>query len=326
MWDSRKLSVIVPAYNVESFLRECVESILKSDYENLEVVVVDDGSTDATPQVADDLAKEYEKVQVIHQENAGLSAARNTGIDSTESELIAFVDSDDLIMPDAYSKMAASLKKSGSGFVVGAVHRFDSEKEWAPWFVEEAHTVDRYGITGQEFAPILWNVFAWSKLFDRQYFNEIGARFPVGMLYEDQEISAKLYLEGGRFDVLSDVVYLWRSRDDGSSITQNKTSVYDLEQRLAVARATERIILSSGSEEIMEYWYRKLLNEDLWWYFRVVPQTNSQYWNTLCAGVREFVEKAPGSAVRNGHPKRRDLIQFAIQKQRSKFEQRLSKP
>ncbi|OHO35759.1 hypothetical protein HMPREF2690_00020 [Corynebacterium sp. HMSC034E11] len=320
------LAVIVPAFNVEQYLAECVQSILESDYPSLEVVVVNDGSTDGTPKIAEMLSAAHENVRVIHQENAGLSAARNTGIDNTSSELLAFVDSDDLVPPHAYTKMADTMAKSNSGMVVGAVERFNSSRRWQPWFVEEAHRVEQIGISATQFPAILWNVFAWSKLFKRDYFDQIAGRFPVGMLYEDQEISARMYLSGVPFDIVPDVVYYWRAREDGTSITQNKTSLDDLTQRLEVARSTEEVILDSQNQDVIEYWYRKLLNEDLWWYFRVVPNTSSLYWQTLREYVLDFVSRAPSSSVMLGPTKRKDLIALLLRDKRSAFEKRLKRP
>ncbi|MDY6049917.1 MAG: glycosyltransferase family 2 protein [Corynebacterium sp.] len=327
MYNFPALDVIVPAYNVEEYLEGCVKSILAADYPSLKVTIVDDGSGDGTGQVADDLGSRYpEKVEVIHQENGGLSAARNTGIRATSNPYIAFVDADDKVSKHGYSKMATSMQRSGSKMAVGAVHRFNSKREWAPWFVDEAHSIDRLSVTGNSFPPILWNVFAWSKLFEREFFLRVAGEFPVGMLYEDQEVSAKLYLSGEPFDILSDVVYYWREREDGSSITENKIDVYDLEQRLEVARATERVIRELGDTDVVEYWYRKLLNEDLWWYFRVVRKASSQYWDTLCDGVAEFAERAPSTALVGGPSKRKDLLRLALRRNRGEFHKRLAKP
>lgn len=321
-----ELAVIVPAYNVEEYLEECIESILASTYRPLSVVIVDDGAEDRTPEIADELAACHAEVSVIHQENAGLSAARNAGIDATDTPLIAFVDSDDRIPPTAYEAMVASLMKSGSGMAVGAVERFDSARHWTPWFVAEAHAVDQQRVTGHSFPPILWNVFAWSKVFRRDYFLRVAGAFPIGMLYEDQEISAKMYLSGEPFDILSQVVYYWRSREDDTSITQNKTSMYDLQQRIEVAGLTAKVVDARGDEEIREYWYRKLLNEDLWWYYRVVPQADAQFWDFLAKSVRDFVAHAPATAVVGGPAKRRDLIELCVRDDRRRFVDRLNRP
>lgn len=89
------ISVIVPVYNVEKYLRRCVDSILKQTYRNLEILLVDDGSTDGCAAICDDYGRKDVRVRVIHKENGGLSSARNVGIDAAMGELLAFVDSDD---------------------------------------------------------------------------------------------------------------------------------------------------------------------------------------------------------------------------------------
>ena len=90
-----RLSFIVPVYNVAPYLRKCVDSLIAQDYDDYEIILVDDGSTDECPQICDELAAAYENIRVIHQENAGLSAARNAGLKVAKGEYICFVDSDD---------------------------------------------------------------------------------------------------------------------------------------------------------------------------------------------------------------------------------------
>ncbi len=94
---SELISIIVPVYNVEEYLKECAASILAQTYENFEVIFVDDGSTDSSGEICDILANLDERVKVIHQENAGLSGARNSGIDAAKGQYICFIDSDDMI-------------------------------------------------------------------------------------------------------------------------------------------------------------------------------------------------------------------------------------
>ena len=107
----KKVSVIVPVYNVENYLEECVNSILNQTYENLEIILVDDGSTDNCPQICDDWAKKDKRIKVIHKANGGVSSARNVGLDNATGEYIGFVDSDDYIDITMYEKMLKLLKK-----------------------------------------------------------------------------------------------------------------------------------------------------------------------------------------------------------------------
>jgi len=111
-----KISVIIPVYNVQDYLEECVNSILAQTYTNLEIILVDDGSKDNSGQLCDAFSKRDSRVKVIHKENGGVSTARNAGIESATGEYIAFVDADDYIAPDMYSRLMNLLKYFGADF------------------------------------------------------------------------------------------------------------------------------------------------------------------------------------------------------------------
>ena len=101
----KMISVVVPIYNVSKYLPKCIESILHSTYKNLEVILVDDGSTDECPTICDDYAKKDSRIKVIHKKNGGLSDARNKGLDIATGEYISFIDSDDYIDADLYESV-----------------------------------------------------------------------------------------------------------------------------------------------------------------------------------------------------------------------------
>ena len=107
--DKAKISVIVPVYNTEKFLNNCIESILNQTHKNLEVIIIDDGSTDNSPAICDEYAKKDSRVKVIHKENGGVSSARNAGLDIASGEYIGFIDGDDVIEPDMYHFLLANL-------------------------------------------------------------------------------------------------------------------------------------------------------------------------------------------------------------------------
>ena len=119
------ISVIVPVYNVESYLARCVDSILTQTYQNLEVILVDDGSKDNSGVICDDYARRDSRVNVIHKENGGLSSARNAGIEAAGGEYLAFVDSDDWIEPDAYERLLSAMQKHAAKLVVGGRYDVD---------------------------------------------------------------------------------------------------------------------------------------------------------------------------------------------------------
>lgn len=305
-----QLAVIVPAYNVDDFLAECVNSIIAQTYTNWEMFIIDDGSPGRTGAIADSLAESDPRITVVHQENQGLGAARNTGIRESSAPYLTFIDSDDVIPPEAFSLMMCSLESSNSDVAVGSMERFNSARRWTPFWVDLVHDLNRIGITASEHPPIMWDVFACNKVFKRSTWNEYVGEFPVGTLYEDQECTAKLFVSGAKFDLLTDVVYHWRLRDDGQSITQNKAETQDLEQRLAVADKVRQIV-ETAPESFVDYWYTKCLGEDFFYYYREVPRASDEFFEVLQEGIRRFYQSSPGQAITDIAPERRWLAYLA---------------
>jgi glycosyltransferase involved in cell wall biosynthesis len=111
------ISVIIPVYNVEKYLRECVDSVLSQTYKSYEIILVDDGSTDGSGEICDEYIDGHSQVKVIHKANGGLSDARNTGLKNAKGEYVYFLDSDDYIVPDAFQKLINISIKEQSDFV-----------------------------------------------------------------------------------------------------------------------------------------------------------------------------------------------------------------
>lgn len=311
-----RLTVVVPAYNVAEYFPACLDSILGQSYINLDVLVVNDGSTDSTGQIADYYARHHKRLRVIHKLNAGLGAARNTGIDNSDSEFITFVDSDDTVPQGAYERAMESLLSSGSDVCIGSVSRFDTKNKWLPFWVNLAHAQNLKSVTGREFPPIMWDVFAWNKVYRRSTWDRIVGKFPEGTLYEDQECTARLFAGDARLDILKDVSYNWRLREDNSSITQQKTNVDDLSQRLNVIFKVRDIIEGSGSE-YLKYWYVKTLGEDLFYYIREVPRASTEFFDMLSAATTQLWREAPTGALEEIQPIRRLLAYYASHFSRS---------
>lgn len=316
------LTVVVPSYNVADYLPTCLDSILGQSYSNLDVVVVNDGSIDSTAMIADEYARRHKRVRVIHKKNAGLGAARNTGLDSSSSDFITFVDSDDTVPSGAYERAIRSLLATGSDVCIGSVSRFDSRNKWLPFWVHLAHDRDRLAINGADFPPIMWDVFAWNKVYRRSTWDRLVGQFPIGTLYEDQECTSKLFVGGAKLDILKDVAYNWRLRDDNSSITQQKTSIKDLTQRLEVA-FTVREIIKDASPTYVSYWYTKTLGEDLYYYIREVPRASPEFFDLLSSRIGELWTDAPTSSINAIDPVRRTLSYYTANRDRSELERLL---
>jgi CDP-glycerol glycerophosphotransferase len=280
-----RVSVIVPCYNVEEYLSDCLDSIIRQKYRDLEIIVVIDGSPDASADIARGYARWDRRVTVIEQANAGLGAARNTGIRAAHGEFIAFVDSDDTLPLRAIDTMVSCLSTSGSDFVVGNLERRNAARSWVPAWAQEVHRRDRTGLRLDDFPEVLADVFAWNKLFRRRFFDRAVGSFPEGIRYEDQEPSAKAYASAAAFDVLHEVVYSWYVRGDGTSITQQKSNIVDLADRLTVMSSVADVLRERASAPILQEWQAKSVGLDLRAYYNEVPRTGDDYWQALASGV-----------------------------------------
>ena len=170
------ISVIVPVYNVESYVAECIESIQNQTYMNLEIILVNDGSTDNSGDICDQYATYDERIKVIHKENAGVSAARNTGIEAANGDYIAFVDSDDYIAPNMYEDMLRILKENDLDILECTAFR-DKGGE----IIEGCNDGSLEIFNRDEALKMaMYDCFVavWSQLYKRSAIDDV--RFPVG--------------------------------------------------------------------------------------------------------------------------------------------------
>lgn len=184
------LSVVIPVYNVADYVVKCIHSVTNQKYNNLEILVVDDGSTDNSGELCDQLAKEDNRIRVFHTENHGLSAARNVGIDHASGELIGFVDSDDWIEPDMYSFLYEHMKKADADVSVCAHYIDKGNKIKCKRQVNYPIVCNRDQTMNMLMTDKVLHNYAWDKLYKRKLFE--GLHYPEGILYEDIAFTYKV--------------------------------------------------------------------------------------------------------------------------------------
>lgn len=213
----KKISVIVPVYNVEEYICQCVDSILEQTYTALEVILVDDGSTDKCPTICDAYAGKDTRVKVIHKVNGGLADARNAGIDVATGEFIAFVDSDDYIEPDMYEVLAENIEMYHADIAIAKWHYDDCDAKTLQ--EDEKICFDReqgldFLIKGNGTYTITMSV--WDRLYRRELID--GIYFPKGKCYEDIVWSTKVFWRAKKSVYVDKALYVYRKRQ--GSITQ----------------------------------------------------------------------------------------------------------
>lgn len=277
---SALVTVIVPFYRVEQYFEACLRSIERQTHQDLQVLLIDDGSPDGSIDIAKAYARKDRRFRIIRQHNQGLGAARNTGLRHARGAFLTFADSDDELPPDAIETLVKALRKSGSDFAIGTPRRMTEQRRWVPDWAGQVHARDRYGVRVGDFPAVLKDVFVCNKLFRTEFFQRVVQRFPVGIRYEDQEPTAKAFT-AGTFDVLAAVTYDWRVREDGSSITQQKANPDDLADRLTVKHRVRQILREQADPATYTAWLAKAVGFDLRSYVEQVPRTDLDYWTTL---------------------------------------------
>lgn len=206
------ISVIVPVYNVEAYLDACLESVTCQSYRGLEIIVVDDGSTDGSGAVCDRWAERDERIRVIHQPNAGLSAARNTGLDAMHGELVMMVDSDDVLHPEATSILLDTMRSHQADIAVGGYTPFwGTEPEWSENPSPRSTVYSQSDALLAIFYQDELTHSAWGRLYRSSLFNDI--RYPVGRYYEDLAIIYPLLMKCATVVKVDRSLYGYRQRE-----------------------------------------------------------------------------------------------------------------
>ncbi len=213
--NSHLVSIIVPVYQVEKYIHHCINSILSQTYKNLEIILVDDGSQDACPQICDEYAEKDNRVYVIHQKNLGLSEARNTGIKIAQGEYIAFVDSDDYISSDMIQiLLERAVCKNADISVCNYFTVNGNNSYWRRKPQYEREMTSTQALEDIFTLPNYCEVVVWNKLFHAHLFKDTGILFPCGKIHEDNFTTYKLIYYANKIVYCDQPLYYYVQRDE----------------------------------------------------------------------------------------------------------------
>ena len=227
MNDSCLISIIGPVYNVEHYLNECVVSIVKQTYENLEIILVDDGSTDESGKICDTWGEKDTRIQVIHKNNGGLSEARNTGLKVANGEYIAFIDSDDLIEESFIEKLYSLIENNDAQvsccayqtFQDGMGHTLEGKQRDDIRILQGSALVE--AIYSGKYSEIAF--VAWNKLYSVELFRKNNIAYPEGRVHEDTFTTYRLLYYSQTVAICDEKLYWYRVRP--GSITNTKIGI-----------------------------------------------------------------------------------------------------
>lgn len=211
------VSVIIPIYNVEKYLRACVDSVIGQTYGDLQIILVNDGSTDSCSLICDEYAAKDKRIRVVHKKNGGLSDARNAGLPLAEGEFILYLDSDDYLVPDAVEALVKMQAESGADIVLGNFfYTFpDHEVSAASWQQNDVVLDNRQAMEALIDGRI--ETFAWGKLIRR----EIAGKhlFPRGKVFEDHFWTHFVFADAKKVALITRPMVHYRQRSNSISFT-----------------------------------------------------------------------------------------------------------
>lgn len=289
-----KLSIIVPIYNVEKYLEECLSSLLNQGLSDYEVILVNDGSTDSSKEIMDRFAKKHPKFLAYTKPNGGLGNARNFGIQKSTGEYLTFLDSDDIIPANSYSKMMGIIERTGSDFITGNVIRFDSLKRFPSSLHQKIFSRKIERTTIKENPELIYDTISCNKIFRTSFWKKNKFEFPEQMLFEDIPVTIPAHLVAESVDMYDEIMYEWRARDEGegASITQQRTDLKNMSDRMKALNMVESFLKSNEDvdEITRSNFYFKAISLDIKLYMNVLPRTSREYQETFVNEVNKFIE------------------------------------
>lgn len=292
-----RISVIIPVYNVEDYIEEALDSIINQTmFDDLEVIMVDDGSTDDSRYIIDEYARNYDNFYAYHKKNEGQGIARNFGLEYARGEYIHFMDADDYLPPKAYETLYYF--NPYNDFIVGNLLKFGEFNIWENILFKEAFSSfhdDVKSFRLEDVPNILWDTITCNKLFKKSFLDKYHIRFiNRNTYYEDLLFSLEAYIYASSIGFSMNIFYFWRLRKDKTSITQKQEDVRNFQNRLEVLKIYNNLMnkheLSSRYTDVV---YDKWLRHDLKTSLKKIGNYPGKYYLDLIKNTNDILRIIP---------------------------------
>lgn len=292
------VSIIVPVYNVEKYLRQCLDSLINQTLKEIEIICINDGSTDNSLQILEEYAKKDGRIKVINEKNVGQGAARNNGMERATGEYIGFVDSDDWVDITMFEKLYKNAKYHDSDMVMCLVNVFDENSQGLrydkPYFALECFNknfnknVFDHTETKDFFFHICVTVF--NKIYRTSFLKKINAKFPEDLIFEDNPFFYKTYLSATKVSLIRDFLYFYRINRPNSTISNVDKRFFDL---IKIQNLNKEIFLETNNFDdykmnLFNYTISSLFNR----YFQVPKSYRQEFFDLIkeylkCMGLKD---------------------------------------
>ena len=312
-----KISVIMPIYNVEEYLEDALNSLLKQSFiDNMEVLMIDDGSTDNSRYIVEKYALDYDNFHAFHQENGGISSARNIGIDLAKGEYIQFFDADDYINPNGYESLYKLAKKNKSDIVSSNMVRLKrynivDSRLMIRGYENINETLDSIDLN--DYPELLWDTFVTNKLFKREFIKKNNLKFKPVKYYEDIPFGLESLLLADKISIFYDVFYYWRVREGTNlSITQQYSNIENFKGRIQMIYLVNELINNKNlNEDLKNEFYFRLAYHDLNICLRIFYQYEEEFYPKIIEEVKKILSIVPNEIINKQNSTKKILYKMA---------------
>ena len=290
MEKSPKISVIVPVYNVAEFLGQCLDSIINQTMRDIEIICVNDGSTDSSPKILKEYAKKDERISVITKKNGGLSSARNAGLEVAKGEFITFIDSDDWVDKRFCEKLYDSITQNNADISICAVHQFDNitrqNDDTNPYYTLGFFdsSFDNKVFSHYDTKNFICDVcvMAWNKIYRKSFLDSLGAKFPDGLIFEDGPFFFSIFFKTQRVTIVRDFLYYYRTNRKNSIIEKGDKKYFHIFKIITLIYNSMKE--QSYFDEIKYEFFRKKTEDILYRLKSIKPKLREEF----CEAIKNF--------------------------------------
>lgn len=289
MMQRPKVSIILPVYNVAPYLRQSLDSIIAQTLTDIEIICVDDGSTDESGKILDEYKEKDARIKVIHKKNAGTGAARNDGLKIATGECIGFVDPDDWILPNMYERLYNILQDKELDIVMFTPDVFNDQTQKHEGFLYFQDSnfpkiLDDKIFNKDDISPFSYPMCVWNKLYRKKLFDENNIDFAEGLDFEDHKVIFKSLFTAKRIYFIREKLYVYRHSRKGSILSDNDTRMFD---HIKIYDIVENILKETGNWEKFHLdFLRYKVHNILYYYTMIKPQYKDEYYKKMAKSLQ----------------------------------------
>ncbi len=285
-----KVSVILPVYNVGKYLRQSLDSLINQTLEEIEIICVNDGSTDDSYDILEEYKQKDSRIKVIHKENKGTGAARNDGLRIASGECIGFVDPDDWVKPNMFERLYNLIKEKNLDIAMCMPDGYDEKNavnKPFPYFVDAnfENIPDDRIFNWRDLSPFRYPMCVWNKLYTKELFDKNNIDFAEGLDFEDHKVIFGTLLTAERMFFIKEKLYVYRFNREGSVLTDNNRRLID---HIEIFNIVEQLMKDTNTYNILRFDFLTYKIHNLLYYYSMIKdEYKAEYFENMVKSIKE---------------------------------------